>query len=58
MFPGADFHWFPLENPGPVSIPPGFPLGRVGSPLSGDEEATGPKYAEPEVRSPTGAGAH
>ncbi|QHC28840.1 solute symporter family protein [Streptomyces sp. HF10] len=57
MFPGADFHWFPLENPGIVSIPVGFLLGAVGTLLSKEAPDTG-KYAELEVRSLTGTGAH
>ena len=31
MFPDVDFHWFPLENPGIISIPVGFLLGVVGT---------------------------
>lgn len=34
MFPDVDFAWFPLENPGLISIPLGFLLGWVGSLLS------------------------
>ncbi|MDH6113121.1 cation/acetate symporter [Kitasatospora sp. MAP12-15] len=56
MFPGVDFHWFPLENPGLVSIPLGFLLGWVGT-VSGEERADEDKFAELEVRSLTGAGA-
>ncbi|MFR9676034.1 cation acetate symporter [Streptomyces sp. TR06-5] len=59
MFPGADFQWFPLNNPGLVSIPLGFFLGWLGTVLSrGNEDEDGEKYAELEVRSLTGAGAH
>ncbi|MDX3238122.1 cation acetate symporter [Streptomyces sp. ME03-5709C] len=58
MFPGVDFHWFPLENPGIISIPVGFLLGVVGTLLSKPEEDADRKYAELEVRSLTGAGAH
>ncbi|CAL9401644.1 solute symporter family protein [Streptomyces albus] len=58
MFPGVDFAWFPLENPGLISIPLGFLLGWVGSLLSRDETAGGKKYAELEIRSMTGLGAH
>ncbi|MGW0550487.1 solute symporter family protein [Streptomyces altiplanensis] len=57
MFPGVDFAWFPLENPGLISIPLGFLLGWVGSVLSKDEPDKG-KYAELEVKSLTGIGAH
>ncbi|WP_055585041.1 solute symporter family protein [Peterkaempfera griseoplana] len=57
LFPGSDFAWFPLENPGLVSIPVGFLLGWLGTLLS--KEAADPaKYAELEVRSLTGLGAH
>jgi cation/acetate symporter len=55
MFPNVDFHWFPLENPGIVSIPVAFLLGYLGTILS--KERNDPKYAEMEVRSLTGAGA-
>ena len=27
MFPSADWQWFPLSNPGIISIPMGFILG-------------------------------
>ena len=56
MIPGADFAWFPLANPGIVSIPLAFILGIVGtltSPDSGNPRA----QAEMEVRSLTGVGA-
>ena len=57
MLPGTDFHWFPLSNPGIVSIPLGFLLGIVGtltSPRDTDDPALN---AEMEVRSLTGVGA-
>ncbi|MEU6925796.1 MULTISPECIES: cation acetate symporter [unclassified Streptomyces] len=57
MFKGADFAWFPLENPGLISIPLGFLLGWIGSLLSKEEPDKG-KYAELEVKSLTGIGAH
>ncbi|MEU3303019.1 MULTISPECIES: solute symporter family protein [unclassified Streptomyces] len=57
MFPSADFAWFPLENPGLVSIPLGFLLGWLGTLLSKEEPDKG-KYAELEVKSLTGVGAH
>ncbi|WP_329397684.1 cation acetate symporter [Streptomyces melanogenes] len=57
MFKGVDFHWFPLENPGLISIPVGFLLGLIGSLLSKEEPDAG-KYAELEVKSLTGVGAH
>ena len=55
MFKGVDFHWFPLENPGLVSIPVSFFLGWLGARLS--KEYNAKKYAEMEVRSLTGVGA-
>ncbi|MEU2557753.1 cation acetate symporter [Streptomyces longispororuber] len=57
MFKGVDFHWFPLENPGLISIPVGFLLGWLGTLLS-KEEPDKEKYAQLEVRSLTGTGAH
>ncbi|WP_431772519.1 solute symporter family protein [Streptomyces cucumeris] len=57
MFPDVDFHWFPLENPGLISIPLGFLLGWLGTMVS-KEEPDPKKYAELEVRSLTGHGAH
>ena len=53
---GTDFHWFPLENPGLVSIPMGFLCAIVGTLIS--RERNDRKYAELEVRALTGAGAH
>ena len=56
MIPGSDFAWFPLSNPGIVSIPLAFILGIVGTLISKDTESTD-KQAEMEVRSLTGIGA-
>jgi cation/acetate symporter len=56
MFPDHDWHWFPLSNPGIISIPFGFLCGWIGTLLSKENDAD--KYAELEVRSLTGAGAH
>ncbi|MEV6902947.1 cation acetate symporter [Amycolatopsis sp. NPDC051372] len=53
MLQGVDFHWFPLDNPGLVSIPVAFFLGWLGTMLSKERNAK--KYAEMEVRSLTGA---
>ena len=50
-----DISWFPLENPGIVSIPMGFLLGFIGSKLS-REPAAEKGYTELEVRALTGAG--
>jgi cation/acetate symporter len=54
---GVDFHWFPLENPGIVSIPIGFLCGWIGT-MTAKAPADPSKYAEMEVRSLTGAGAY
>ncbi|MFC9687576.1 cation acetate symporter [Kribbella sp. NPDC056951] len=53
---GIDFHWFPLDNPGIVSIPLAFVLGIIGT-LTSKEQVDVDKFAEMEVRSLTGAGA-
>ncbi|SFQ45859.1 cation/acetate symporter [Amycolatopsis arida] len=55
MLSGVDFAWFPLSNPGLVSIPLSFFLGWLGTVLS--KEHLEGKYAEMEVRALTGAGA-
>jgi len=52
---GVDFHWFPLKNPGLVSIPFSFVCGFVGT-LIGKPKADPQKHAEMEVRSLTGIG--
>ncbi len=52
--PSIDFHWFPLSNPGLISIPLAFLLGWLGTVTSKDDYQE--KYAEMEVRSLTGAG--
>ncbi len=56
MFPEHDWHWFPLSNPGIISIPLGFFFGWLGTVLSSEKDVE--KYAELEVRSLTGHGAH
>jgi cation/acetate symporter len=56
MFPNEDWHFFPLSNPGIISIPLGFFFGWLGTVLS--KETDPEKYAELEVRSVTGHGAH
>ncbi len=56
MIPGSDFAWFPLSNPGIVSIPLAFALGIAGSLISKNKDNTA-KDAEMEVRSLTGVGA-
>ncbi|MCA0145008.1 cation acetate symporter [Blastococcus sp. LR1] len=52
----VDFSWFPLNNPGLVSIPLSFFLGWLGSKLS-KEKPDELKNAELEVRALTGIGA-
>ncbi len=56
LFPGSDWSWFPLANPGIISIPVGFILGYIGTVISREPEAEA-AYTELEVRSLTGAGA-
>jgi cation/acetate symporter len=56
MIQGVDFHWFPLSNPGIVSIPLGFILGWLGS-ISSRTLENPAIAAEMEVRSLTGFGA-
>ncbi|AQT79025.1 cation acetate symporter [Mycolicibacterium litorale] len=56
MIPGANFDWFPLANPGIVSIPLAFILGIVGT-LSSSDTGDPELNAEMEVRSLTGVGA-
>jgi cation/acetate symporter len=51
-----DISWFPLENPGIVSIPLGFLLGWLGT-ITSKEPETIDRYTELEVRAFTGAGA-
>jgi cation/acetate symporter len=57
MLQGVDFHWFPLDNPGLVSIPASFLLGVLGTLVSGRRAADRGRHAEMEVRALTGAGA-
>jgi cation/acetate symporter len=56
MLQGVDFHWFPLDNPGLVSIPASFLLGIIGTYVGGRRPVEEGKFAEMEVRSLTGAG--
>lgn len=56
MFPDADFAWFPLANPGIVSIPLAFVLGIVGTYVGRRKLEDAGKQAEMEVRSLTGVG--
>jgi cation/acetate symporter len=56
MLQGINFHWFPLDNPGLVSIPASFLLGIIGTYVGGRRPVEEGKFAEMEVRSLTGAG--
>jgi cation/acetate symporter len=56
MLQGVDFHWFPLDNPGLVSIPASFLLGIIGTYVGSRRHVEEGKFAEMEVRSLTGAG--
>ena len=51
----VDIAWFPLENPGIVSIPLGFLLGYLGT-ISAREPDAEERFTELEVRALTGAG--
>jgi cation/acetate symporter len=56
LFPDADFAWFPLRNPGLVSIPVGFLCGVLATLISKDTSSQ-VRYDELSVRALTGAGA-
>jgi cation/acetate symporter len=56
LFPSANFDWFPLRNPGLISIPFGFLCGIVGTLIS-KEIHPAERYDELSVRALTGAGA-
>ncbi|WP_134734591.1 solute symporter family protein [Amycolatopsis nivea] len=53
MLPHADFAWFPLSNPGIVTIPLSFLLGIAGT-VTAKRPADPDKYAEMSVRVLTG----
>ena len=58
LFPaGVDFHLFPLENPGIVSIPIGFACAVAGT-LLGREDPDPDRHDDLTVRALTGAGSH
>ncbi|MGX7829854.1 solute symporter family protein [Actinokineospora sp. 24-640] len=57
MFPSADFAFFPLSNPGIVSIPVAFILGWLGTLVGKKADTDSEKFAEMEVRALTGVGA-
>ena len=56
LFTKHDWSWFPLSNPGIISIPAGFLFGVIGTLTSRDPEAER-RYDAMEVRALTGAGA-
>ncbi len=53
---GSDWSYFPLKNPGIISIPAGFLFGIIGT-LTSKEPESIEKYKQFEVRALTGAGA-
>ncbi|AZA13044.1 cation acetate symporter [Corynebacterium choanae] len=55
MFPNHDWHFFPLRNPGLVSIPGAFIAGFIGT-MIGKPDNFDDLQAEMEVRSLTGVG--
>ncbi|HZG03022.1 MAG TPA: cation acetate symporter [Streptomyces sp.] len=55
LIPGIDIAWFPLSNPGIVSIPLGLLCAVVGTLMSGENNPR--RFAELQVRALTGAGA-
>ena len=55
LFPEHDWSWFPLSNPGIISIPFGFFMGWLGT-VTSREVSSEERYPELEVRSLTGAG--
>jgi len=55
LFPESDWSYFPLSNPGIISIPFGFLMGYLGA-VTSREPASEERYPELEVRSLTGAG--
>ena len=55
LFVNHDFHWFPLSNPGIISIPAGFFFGWLGTMTTSDRDSA-ERFVELDVRSMTGAG--
>ncbi|UGY90830.1 solute symporter family protein [Streptomyces gobiensis] len=55
LMTGADINWFPLANPGLVSIPLGLLCAVVGTLMSAENDPR--RFAELQVRALTGAGA-
>lgn len=56
LFPSGDWAWFPLSNPGIVSIPCGFLFGYLGT-ITTREPSVETAFDELEVRALSGAGA-
>ncbi len=56
LFASSDWSWFPLSNPGIISIPVGFLMGYLGT-ITSREPSSAEAYPELEVRALTGAGA-
>jgi cation/acetate symporter len=56
LIPDVNFAWFPLRNPGLISIPIGFACGVIGTLISRDTSSQD-RYDELTVRALTGAGA-
>jgi cation/acetate symporter len=54
--PGIDFAWFPLENPGIISIPLAFVIGWLGS-VTSPEQVDRARFARLQVRALTAVGA-
>ncbi len=57
IFPDVDFAWFPLGNPGLVSIPFSFLCGFLATIFSKPEQDKAELSAEMEVRAISGIGA-
>ncbi|MBO0872702.1 MAG: cation acetate symporter [Pseudonocardia sp.] len=57
LFTSVDFHWFPLQNPGLVSVPAGFLFAWLGA-ISRREPAAEDRFPELEIRAITGDGSH
>jgi cation/acetate symporter len=55
LFTGQDWSWFPLSNPGIISIPAGFFFGWLGTITTQDRDSA-VRFVELDVRSMTGAG--
>jgi cation/acetate symporter len=56
LFTDSDWSWFPLSNPGIISIPFGFLMGFLGT-ITSNEPESAERHDELEVRALTGAGA-